>query len=308
MTSDLLWSAIFNQLDVFSIVKLSNAKKNQINLNTDLSTIQRILREVQIEKVISSKDWMMLIKNLEWDFSKERKFLFPGSSDYPSLFYQLEEPPMLLRIEGGAPWLDSVGLAVVGSREPQEKSIHWMNKELKDFLKISSCFTASGGARGIDQRAHVISLQLGIPTVAFLPSGLDQIYPESLNKFKDMIMETGGAIVSEYASDQSMRKHYFSQRNRLISGLCVATLVIESRIKSGTMITAKECIEQGRSLWVLPGHPTDMTMSGNLQLLMEGATPIGSAQDLGCLFAAEALHQKKISLRTHVSSDELNLN
>jgi DNA processing protein len=139
----------------------------------------------------------------------------------------------------------------------------------------------------VDQKAHLLSLRTGRPTVVFIPAGLEKIYPTSLQEWIPEILSMGGALLSEYENRQPMQKHFFAQRNRLISALGKATLVIEARRHSGTLLTAKEAIEQSRPLWVLPGHPMDFHCQGSLELLIEGATPVTSATDLSDLFNSE---------------------
>ena len=213
--------------------------------------------------------------------------LYPGHDLFPKEYLYLEEVPFLLRLRGSPVWLGLPGLSVVGHREPSRPSLLWMEEHLAEFFRRQSCFSVSGGARGVDQKAHWLSLQTGRPTVVLLPSGLDCMYPASWKENENLILEAGGAFLSEYPHSQPMRKQFFAQRNRLISGLGRATLVIEARRRSGTLLTAHEAIEQGRPLWILPGHPMDVHMQGSLDLLTNGATPVQDATDLCLLFASE---------------------
>lgn len=252
--------------ELFSSLNLKEEKTKKINLKL-------------IERVTQS---------IERDLAMGRHLTTPLDSDYPSLLKLIEEPPLLLRYEGTPVWNSMPGIAIVGSREVSELSLLWMNLELKNFLQNQVCFVCSGGARGVDQRAHLLAIQSGRPTVAIIPSGLDQIYPPNLASLKGIILDQGGAFVSEYSSETSIKKYFFQQRNRLIAGISEVCLIIQSRIKSGTLLTAREAIEQGKPLWVLPGHPLDLAMNGNNLLLNEGATPILGAQDLDILFHAES--------------------
>ena len=103
------------------------------------------------------------------------------------------------------------------------------------------------------------------------------------------IVEQGGCLLSEYDHAMPMQKYLFPHRNRLIAALGLATVIIEARLRSGTLITAEQACQAGRPVWVLPGHPQDPHFSGSLQLLMEGATMIRHAEDLRALFTVEAL-------------------
>ena len=224
------------------------------------------------------------------------QLIYPGHDFYPVQFLRLEEVPYLLRMQGSPIWLIKPGLAVVGSREPAKLSLQWMNQELPVFFAHKNCFTVSGGARGVDQKAHSLSLLHDTPTVALLPSGMEALYPSVFAEWIAPIVDQGGAILSEYEDDQAMLKHHFLQRNRLISALSVASLIIEAGLKSGTMLTARQAIEQSRPVWVIPGHPLERGFQGGLNLICEGATPVRDAQDLSVLFDSE-IHQ--FSLRFH---------
>jgi DNA protecting protein DprA len=213
--------------------------------------------------------------------------LHPDDPQYPKAYLFLEEVPFLLHVRGQPVWKKAVGLSVVGHREPSQQSLDWLEIHLGSFIRNQDCMIVSGGARGVDQKAHSLALRLGRPTVVLLPSGLDQIYPTSLKSWVPDILKSGGALISEYDDDRKMQKHYFAQRNRLISGLGCATLIIEARRHSGTMLTAQEAIDQGRPVWVLPGHPMDPRCHGSLSLIREGATPVLDADELSSYFGSE---------------------
>lgn len=226
-------------------------------------------------------------REIEESVAKGHLLLYPGHPLFPAELVHLEEPPYLLRVKGEPVWAKLPGLSIVGHREPSNLSLAWMDQHLSEFLRHQNCFIASGGARGVDQKAHLLALRSGRPTVVLLPSGLENIYPSSLASWVPEILAKGGALVSEYEDNQMMQKHLFAQRNRLISGLGRATLIIEARSHSGTLLTAREALDQSRPLWVLPGHPMDPHCRGGLDLFMEGATPILNASQLSDLFDSE---------------------
>ena len=236
---------------------------------------------------ISIGAWNRFFISLHESLSLGRQLLYPGHPFYPFSFLQLNEVPFLLHLEGSPIWLGLPGLSVVGSREPSDESLQWLEENLAPFIEKTPSFTVSGGARGVDQRVHRISLRKNIPTVAFLPAGLNQLYPETLYEIRDLILYTGGALVSEFDPDQRMAKHHFAQRNRLIAAMGELTLVIEAKRRSGTLLTAKAAIEQGRPLLVLPTHPLDRLGQGGLDLICEGATPIRDEADLTLFFRSE---------------------
>ena len=189
-------------------------------------------------------------------------------------------------------WLVQRSLSVVGSREPSPESLRWMEKELSDFCAQHKPLIVSGGARGIDQKAHGIALRKDCPTVVILPSGLGEIYPDSLKEWIRPIQDNGGCFLSEYDYSQRMHKHLFHHRNRLIAALGNATLLVEARRRSGTLITANQAVQLGKPVWVVPGHPQDPHFAGCLDLLSDGAVMVRDAQDLSMFFHSELITEK----------------
>ncbi len=212
------------------------------------------------------------------------KFVYWGDPDYPRKLATIVDPPLCFAYMGhSAPWLQRKGLAIVGSRDPDCKSLRWMQTELNAFLaqgRGDQVFSVSGGAIGIDQAAHLLSIGLELPTLVILPAGLGQVYPANLVRLFDSIFAAGGAIMSEYPLQAKMRKYYFAERNRLISGVAEATLVVEAKKKSGTLITAHAALIQGRPLYVVPGHPESRSYAGNIELLKLGGAMVSCAEDL----------------------------
>jgi DNA processing protein len=214
-------------------------------------------------------------------------FAYCGGSLYPFSFSLLKDPPLIISFRGSFSGFLQPTLGVVGSREPRRESVQFMDQEFSDFLKKTRAVVVSGGARGIDQAAHSVAVRLGLPTIAVIPSGLENIYPHDFKDWEKLILNSGGAIMSEYSTFEPMRKQNFLERNRLIAALSQTVLIVEARRKSGTMITAHRAIEQNKSLMVVPGHPHDFHFSGSLDLLSEGATLVRDAQDLITFYQSE---------------------
>lgn len=210
-----------------------------------------------------------------------------GEDLYPTSCYLMDDPPLTLSFCGSPAWLSEKNLAVVGSREPSFESLQWMEKEFAPFCESEKPCVISGGARGVDQKSHSVALRMQTPTVVILPSGLGQLYPESLKEWRASILDAGGCFLSEYVYEQKMHKHLFHHRNRLIAALGRATLLIEAKKRSGTLITAQQATQLGRPVWVVPGHPHDPHFGGSLDLLCEGALLIRDAQDLRDNFRME---------------------
>lgn len=215
------------------------------------------------------------------------QFVVYGEVLYPSMCYRMSDPPLTLSYIGAPAWLNERTLSVVGSREPAADSLLWMEKELAAFCdQVKPCIV-SGGARGVDQKAHSVALRKGCTTVIVLPSGLGEIYPSSLREWVSLVTEQGGCFLSEYDHQQRMHKHLFHHRNRLIAALGQASLLVEARRRSGTLITASQALQLGRPVWVVPGHPLDPHFLGGLDLLLDGAQMVRDAQDLFMFFGAE---------------------
>jgi len=201
------------------------------------------------------------------------------SSDYPALLRQIPDPPAGIYVIGNLQCLNQQTLSVVGARSPALESLQWMRAYLKRFV-AEGLVLVSGGARGIDQEAHRLSLLGSKPTVVVLPSGLATPYPKSLADWYGDIVKNGGCLVSEYPPQQEMHKHHFLRRNRIISGLSRATLVVEAARRSGSWMTGRLARDQGRTVAVLPGFPLDVRRQGCVDLLVDGAEPLRDDLDL----------------------------
>lgn len=210
-----------------------------------------------------------------------------GEELYPADFYLMEDPPLAVSFLGSPAWLLGRSLSVVGSRDPRDESVSWMEMEFGEFLNQERVHVVSGGARGIDQKAHSLALRRDLPTTVILPSGLGSIYPSALESWKKSVLASGGCFLSEYAFEQPMRKHFFLHRNRLIAALGQMILLVEARRRSGSLISADQAIKVGRPVMVVPGHPQDKNFSGNLDLLADGALLVRDAQDLGFFYRSE---------------------
>lgn len=168
-------------------------------------------------------------------------------------------------------------LAVVGARDMRPWMKEWFDNELLPVLKAFRVGVVSGGARGVDQYAHQMALRAEMPTVAVLPSGLEQIYPFQLKRFT---MHKNFHLISEYAPSTEMRKHHFYRRNQIIAALTPLLLVVQAASKSGSMITAQQACAMGVNLATLPGSVCDPAFSGNNQLIFDGALVVRNRWDL----------------------------
>ena len=175
---------------------------------------------------------------------------------------------------------DSKALGIVGSRRPTPYSLRQADRFASDLAGLGATIV-SGRARGIDTRAHRSALECGGRTVAVLDSGLGRIYPRENRTLAERILGDGtGAILNEFPFSMQPRTFHFPQRNRLISGLSMTLIVIEAGRKSGSLITARWALEQGKNIFVLPSRVDEEHNRGGLHLLRDGAGAAISPRDL----------------------------
>lgn len=194
------------------------------------------------------------------------------SQDYPVLLKQLSDAPEQLYVKGNfTSEIFQHCLAVVGSRKMTE-----YGKRVTNFLvqKLSNLgiTIVSGFMYGIDAEAHKSALSVGGKTIAVMPCGIDVICPDSQERLYGEIIEKGGLIVSEYPGDTEPKVWTFPRRNRIVAGLCQATLVVEAGEKSGSLITAGLAQKLGRKVFTVPGDIFSPYIKGNWQLLLNGAS------------------------------------
>lgn len=210
--------------------------------------------------------------------------IVPSEPIYPELLHRISKPPEKLYFHGDLNHLKWPLLAIIGARDIKPWVLQWMENEVAPVLKKLKLGVVSGGARGVDQKAHQICIRCGHPTIVSIPSGLDRVYPPNIKHWKQ---NPNVSFLSEYKGDEEMRKHHFYHRNRIIVGMSPMTLVIQAREKSGSMMSARLAMDMGREVATLPGSPADMAFSGNNQLLYDGATMIRNRHDLESILRSE---------------------
>lgn len=195
---------------------------------------------------------------------------------------QIKDPPRCLTLIGDQQVIYSQKkLAIVGSREADADLLSWVDQELSYTLQqMPDLVVVSGGARGVDQRAHLTCIRQKAQTILFLPSGLNCHYPRSNLSWLPYLLESKGVIVSEYHPDEPIKKWYFHQRNRLIAGVSQAVWIPQLQIKSGSWLTASLAAEAGRPVLTNPALPWLPQFNGNLKLLEEGALWCNGHRDL----------------------------
>ncbi|MEK7580609.1 MAG: DNA-processing protein DprA [Patescibacteria group bacterium] len=199
--------------------------------------------------------------------------------NYPKLLKEIYDPPEKIYILGNIEAVGDLQFAVVGTRKMSREGKEIASRIVKNLAQNG--FTIiSGLALGIDGVAHQAALEAKGKTVAVLGSGLNNIYPSAHKKLADQIIASGGAIISEYEPDMPPLKHQFPERNRIISGLSLGTLVIEAPFKSGALITARCALEQNREVFAVPGSILSLNSEGPNYLIKMGAHPVAKAEDI----------------------------
>lgn len=214
-------------------------------------------------------------------------YSYPGGENYPDAFKTMKEAPLFFEYIGEPLWKNHQFMSVVGSREMSSITEQWLKAHLTEFLKNEDIGVVSGGAKGVDQLAHLIAIKNNRPTVFVLPSGLMQMYPKSLEDFKSEFNIKNICFVSEFESHQRIQKTHFYLRNRLIAALGMFTLVPQASLKSGSLLTVHHCLEMGRPVVSVPAHPEMIGFDGNLKLLFDGAQSIRNFSDLHDFWMSE---------------------
>jgi len=200
-----------------------------------------------------------------------------GEEEYPEMLAQIEDAPPFITVLGNVDILNKYSLGIVGARNASVAG----RKICADFSsKISEAgfVITSGLARGIDTIAHEASLKSG--TVAVLAGGIDVIYPKENEKLYKDIIENNGAVVAESPFGVEPLARHFPKRNRIISGLSLGVLIVEAALKSGSLITASNALEQNREVFAVPGSPLDPRSQGCNKLLKEGACLADNPEDI----------------------------
>lgn len=204
--------------------------------------------------------------------------LLPDAKEFPPLLRELPDPPTVLYVRGKLTARDQLSIAIVGTRGAS----HYGRSQAERFARFlagAGLTIVSGLARGIDIAAHRATVESQGRTIAVLSSGVHEIYPPQHASFAENIV-SHGALVSEMPPFAKPKKGMFPQRNRLISGLSLGTLVIEAAEKSGALITARHAGEQGREVFAMPGLVTSPAARGCHALIRDGAYLVQDPEDI----------------------------
>jgi DNA processing protein len=197
---------------------------------------------------------------------------------YPQLLREIADPPLVLYCRGDPALLQLPGVAIVGSRRCSVYGKEVTQKLARDLAQCGLVIV-SGLARGVDSQAHIGALEVQGKTSAVLGNGIDVVYPRENRKLYEGIRHHG-CLVSEFPCGSFPAPQNFPIRNRIISGLCYGTVIVEASEFSGSLITARLTLEQNRELWAVPGNITNPGSYGPNHLIKQGAKPVMQMQDV----------------------------
>jgi DNA processing protein len=226
--------------------------------------------ETTAKSLMNFKDWGKVDSIIEYSVRKGYSFIIPEHSDYSEWLRNIDYPPILLWYKGDVSLLNSAGIAVVGTRAPSLYGKN-MTREFTKKLVEQNLVIVSGLARGIDTIAHRAAIESGGKTIAVLGSGLDRVYPSENSFLFDEIIEKKGLVISEYPPGTKPDYQNFPTRNRIVSGLSLGVLVVETDMEGGSMITAELAFNQNREVFVIP-HSLDNRKGRGCNFLIRNNT------------------------------------
>lgn len=286
---------------VFDLTKITSEILKACRI--EKATYQNMLQQLEHTHTQATLTWLKDPNHHLIEFNDRR---------YPDLLKQIADPPPVLFAIGNADLLTTPQIAVVGSRRPTPYGHRQVNFLVKDLALLNLTIT-SGLACGIDTFAHQCTLQQHGNTIAVVGNGLDSIYPKSNQKLFHKIAAQG-CIISEYPLGTAAVAAHFPQRNRLISGLSLGCLVIEARIKSGTLITARLALEQDREVFAVPGLIQQKESEGCHYLIKNGAKLVDHCADIIVelppwlnLLHSDTIYKKSVAdPKTELASQQLS--
>ncbi|ARE25867.1 DNA-processing protein DprA [Lactococcus cremoris] len=216
------------------------------------------------------------VKKLRIDYKKFSSFSILDDL-YPERLREIYNPPVLIFYQGNIDLLKNPKLAFVGSRLAGQSGIKAVQKIITE---LNQSFTiVSGLAKGIDTASHLSAIKTKTPTIAVIGTGLDIFYPLENRKIQEYLAKNQ-LVLSEYSLGEKPLKYHFPERNRIIAGLSRGVVVVEAKLRSGSLITCERALEEGRDIFAIPGNIADGKSDGCNHLIQQGAKLVYQAQDI----------------------------
>lgn len=228
---------------------------------------------------VKKPNWQAIEKELSWAKQDNCHVIAFDDASYPYRLKEISSPPLVLFVRGNKTLLNETQLAMVGSRQATATGLKNANEFAYQLAELGFVIT-SGLALGIDGESHKGALAAKGHTIGVAGTGLNYIYPSAHHALFKEIIEKDGAILSEFPLETKAHPKNFPRRNRIIGGLSIGTLVVEAALKSGSLITARLALEQGREVFAIPGSIHNPLAKGCHYLIKEGAKLVETAADI----------------------------
>jgi DNA processing protein len=291
-----------------TFLKILNSSSPRQIFFDNHQALSKLNLHAQSVAYIKKPDWQAIDNDLEWLTISGNLVITIQDNNYPATLKEISDPPPLLFIRGDLELLATPQIAIVGSRNPSRLG----NQTAEGFAKTLADFgftITSGLALGIDAASHVGALKATGKTIAVAGTGLDRVYPARHKQLATEITQTG-TIISEFPPGTAAKASNFPRRNRIISGLALGLLVVEAAQKSGSLITARMALEQGREVFAIPGSIHNPLARGCNGLIREGAKLVETTQDiieeLGQYFQQPEINNE-ITQQTKLDLEQQNL-
>ena len=253
---------------------------SKLDVNNKVELLEKYKTPENIWEISKKeKDKDILKRYLEYMQKHDIDLITIYDKEYPEKLKQISNPPVVLYIKGNKEILRDESIGVIGCRLCSEYGKITASHISYDLVKNDVC-VISGLARGIDTYAHMGAIAGMGKTIAVVGNGLDTVYPRENETLFNKIIETGGAIISEYVVGTKPEAKNFPERNRIISGLSDGIAVIEARERSGTFITVDFALEQGKNIYAVPGNITSFSSEGTNELIKQGAKVLTNVKDI----------------------------
>lgn len=268
------WKTLSQLMNLDQLDRIGELDALELSVKTGINFTQSeaILKQLSKTSLIDSQKLIQ-----KWD-AQGIQVISYYDEKYPPLLKEIATPPWLIYAYGDIQLLSKVKIAVVGTRHPTPYGQAVASTLAKELAERGWVIT-SGLAKGIDKIAHEGALAVGGKTIAILGNGVDVIYPKENNALYKEILDKG-LLISEFAPGVQPKPGFFPQRNRIISGLSQGTIVVEASLKSGSLITAKEALEQSREVFAVPGPITSNESIGTNLLIQQGAKLVQRVEDI----------------------------